>query len=358
MLELIELIRLININRLKSSGLWAILLEQGSMLEQLCAGIHAGQITSDMEAAALLYPGQAGGTKFYNLKERLKERLVNAAFLLEFQAPSFANRQKAYFESNKKWSAANLFMSKGARLVGIEMLEDLIKQSMQFEFTELTLYAGSMLRLHYGTILGDRQRYEQYRQLCQHYRRIWMMESEAEELYTHLASYYVNAKATRKDIADTALLYYAQIVPYLAESTAFRLHLCGRMIQLTIHTSQNDYPVTAQLCEDAILFFRQKPFDSSTRLSRSSTTSWWSAVSSCDNLSAAKRPSKLTSRCTRREPSTGTSCSKCFFCWPSIPGTTRMRWSSATRSGNIPSSGASRRKSPRYGRFMRPMLTT
>lgn len=263
MLELIELIRLININKLKSSGLWAILLEQGSMLEQLCAGIHAGQITSDTEAAESLYPGQTGGTKLYNLKERLKERLVNTAFLLEFQVPSFANRQKAYFESNKQWSAANLFISKGARLIGIEMLEDLLKRTIQFEFTELTLYAASMLRLHYGTILGDRQRYDQYRQLCQHYRRIWLMESETEELYTHLASYYVNAKATRKDIADTALLYYTQIAPYLQESTAFRLHLCGRMIQLTVHTSQNNYLGTARLCEDAIAFFRQKPFDSS-----------------------------------------------------------------------------------------------
>ncbi len=263
MFELTELIRLINISKLKSSGLWTILFERDSKLEQLCEGIYNRQITSDADAAQLLYPGQTGGTKLYNLKERLKERLVSVAFLLEFQVPSLSNRQKAYFESNKKWSAANVFMSKGARLVGIEMLEDLIKQTVHFEFTELTLYASSMLRLHYGTILGDRQRYDHYRQMYQQYRRIWVMESEAEELYTHLASYYVNAKATRNEIVDTARQYFDQVAPYLEESGAFRLHLCGRLIQMTIYTSQNDYVRTAELCEDAILFFRAKPFDSS-----------------------------------------------------------------------------------------------
>jgi len=263
MFELTELIRLINVNKLKSSGLWGILFERDTKLEQLCDGIYNSQITTDADAAQLLYPGQAGGTKLYNLKERLKERLVNVAFLLEFQVPTFSNRQKAYFESNKKWSAANVFMAKGARLVGIEMLENLLKQTIHFEFTELTLYASSMLRLHFGTIQGDRQRYDQYRRLYQNYRRIWVMESEAEELYTHLASYYVNAKATRNEIVETAREYYAQVAPYLEESTAFRLHLCGRLIQMTIYTSQNDYVVTAQLCEDAIAFFRAKPFDSS-----------------------------------------------------------------------------------------------
>ena len=239
------------------------MFERDSKLEQLCEGIHTGQISTETDAAELIYRGQAVGTKLYNLKERLKERLVNVAFLLEFQAPSFTNRQKAYFESNKKWSAANVFMSKGAHLVGVEMLEDLLKQTMHFDFTELTVYAASMLRLHYGTIQGDRQRYDLYRSLYQQYRQTWMMESEAEELYTHLASYYVNAKSTRKEIADTARQYYGKVGPYLEQSDAFRLHLCGRMIQMTIHTSQNDYGVTAQLCEDAITFFRQKPFDCS-----------------------------------------------------------------------------------------------
>ncbi len=263
MYELTELIQLINISKLKSSGLWTILFERDSKLEQLCEGIYIRQITTDAEATQFLYPGQSGGTKLYNLKERLKERLVNVAFLLEFQVPSLNNRQKAYFDANKKWSAANVFMSKGARLVGVEILEDLLKQTIHFEFTELTLYVASMLRLHYGTIQGDRQRYDQYRQLYQQYRRIWVMESEAEELYTHLASYYVNIKATRAELTDTARNYYAQVAPYLAESTAFRLHLCGRLIQMTIYSSKNDYVGTARLCEDAIVFFQTKPFDSS-----------------------------------------------------------------------------------------------
>ncbi len=262
MYELTELIKLININKLKSSGLWAILFERDSKLKQLCEGIHAGHITNDSTAGEWLYPGQPlAGTKLYNLRERLKDRLVGVAFLLDFQTPSFSNRQEAYFEANKKWSAANVFMSKGARSVGVGLLEDLLKQSILFEFTELTLSAAGMLRLHYGTIKGDQVRYDFYRRLYQEYRHIWLMESETEDLYTHLASHYGNTRASRLEVGEAACGYYEQIAPYLDICPAFRLQLCGRMIQMTIHSSQNDYVRAAAVCEEAIAFFREKSFD-------------------------------------------------------------------------------------------------
>jgi len=261
MQALTELVKLINFNKLKSNGLWEILFERDSKLKQLCEGIHLGYITDETTATNLLYPNQMPGTKFYNLKERLKERLVSVAFLLEFQPSTFSSRQEAYFEANKKWSAANVFMAKGARLIGIGLLEDLLKQSIQFEFTELTLSAASLLRLHYGTIKGDQVKYDFYHRLYQEYRRVWIMESETEELYADLASKYVNMKATRLEVVETATAYYSQVAPHLAVCPAFRIQLCGRMIQMTIYTSQNDYARAAELCEEAITFFREKSFD-------------------------------------------------------------------------------------------------
>jgi len=261
MYELIELIRLIDISKLKSIGLWAILFERGSKQKQLFEGIYAGSITNDATAAALLYPDQPEGRKLYNLSERLKERLVNLVFLLDFQGSSFSTRQEAYLEANKKWLAANTLMSKNARLIGVEILENLLKQSTHFEFTDLTLYAAGLLRLHYGMIKGDQVRYDFYRLLHQKYQQVWTMETAVEELYVHLTSHYVNAKATRLEVTQTAREYYAQVEPYMAKSSAFRLQLCGRMIQMTIYTSQNDYARAAELCEEAIAFFRAKPFD-------------------------------------------------------------------------------------------------
>ena len=266
MQDLIELIRSININRLKSGGLWSFIFEQGSLMEQLCDAIHEGRVTSDEDAIALLYPGERGGTKFLNLKERLKERILNVVFLLEFRAPTGSDRQKAYFECNRKWAAAMVLMSKNAKRVSVGILEDLLKQTLHFEFTELTLSVLSSLRLHYGTIYGDTSKYNLYREMYQKYQEVWMMENEAEDSYTHLVSHFVNSKASKTPLSEKAQEYFEQIAPYMTQSDSFRLHLCGRLVQIMIHSSRNDYAATAQVCEEAIAFFKQKQFESNLPL--------------------------------------------------------------------------------------------
>lgn len=266
MQDLIELIHSINIARFKSSGLWSFVLEPGSMMEQLCEAIHDGRVRSDDDAIALLYPGQKGGSKYLNLKERLKERILSVLFLLEFKAGTGSDRQKAYFECNRKWAAAMVLMSKNAKSVSVSVLEDLLKQTMHFEFTELSLSVLSSLRLHYGTIHGDTTRYRLYREMYQRHQQEWMMENETEDLYTHLVSHFVNSKSTKKSLSDQAQEYFDQIKPFMAKSDSFRLHLCARLIQVMIYSSRNDYATTAEVCEDAIRFFRKKQFESNLPL--------------------------------------------------------------------------------------------
>jgi len=266
MRQLIELIKLINIERLQANGLWNIVFERDSKMEQLCEAIAAGQIITDEEAALLLYGSKTAGTKYLNLKERLKERLINSVFLLEFKSTGFSTRHKAYFECNRKWAAIMVLLTRNAKLIGIDMLESLLKHAQHFEFTELTMNILSILRLHYGTIQGDQNKYNQYRDAYRHHQQVWMMENEAEEMYTHLVSHFVNSKSTKIEIADKAQVYYDQIAPTMATNDSFRLHLCGRLIQTTIHSSRNDYLTTASVCEDAIAFFQKKDFDSNLPL--------------------------------------------------------------------------------------------
>ncbi len=264
--ELIELISSININKLKSGGLWRFIFEPDSLMEQLCEAIHDGRVRSDEDAIALLYPGQKPGAKFINLRERLQERILSVVFLLEFRTPGGTDRQKAYFECNRKWSASMVLLSKNAKRVSISLMEDLLKQTLHFEFTELSLSILSALRLHYGTIHGNLDRYNLYREMYQQQQEVWMMENEAEDNYTHLVSYFVNSKSSKTSISDKAREYFQSVQQHMERSESFRLHLCGRMIQVMIHSSRNDYAATARVCEDAITFFRKKKFESNLPL--------------------------------------------------------------------------------------------
>ncbi len=266
MQDLIALIRAINIGRLKSGGLWSFAFEKGSLMEQLCEAIHEGRVASDEDAVAILYPGEKVGSKFVNLRERLKERILSVVFLVDFKADVSSDRQKAYYECNRNWAAAMLLMSKNAKGASIAIIEGLLKQSTQYEFTELTLSALSSLRLHYGTIYGDTTKYSHYRDLYRKYQEVWMMENEAEDAYTHLVSHYVNNKASKTPISEEAQKHFDLIASYLEKSDSFRLHLCGRLIEVMIPSSKNDYTCTAKVCESAIDFFKNKSFESNLAL--------------------------------------------------------------------------------------------
>jgi hypothetical protein len=94
------------------------------------------------------------------LKSKLKERLLDSFFLLHFKEANFTSRQKAFFECYKKWATVMTLLSRNAKVIGIDQLERLLKHTVHFEFTELTLDILRVLRLQYSIVDGDIKKYE------------------------------------------------------------------------------------------------------------------------------------------------------------------------------------------------------
>ena len=280
MRDLIELVGSLQWGKLKSTNTWTAVIEPGSKMAQLFEALHQKQVSTDEEAATLVYGSPKSMAKLLSLKNKLKERLLDAVFLLDYSEPGYTDRQKAYFECNKKWATAMTLLSKKVKLAGVELLEHLVRQTQHFEFTELSLNALYYLRLHYGTVAGDIKKYEIYRGLYKQYQSIWMMENEAEELYTQLISRFVASRAPQEDVAEQAAAYFRQVEPYLAECSSFRLHLSGRLLQLMVYSSRGDHQMVADLCEDALAFFKQKPYESNLPLQ----AFYYQLVASCVQL--------------------------------------------------------------------------
>lgn len=262
MRDLTELVHSLHWGKLKSSVLWNVVLPTDTKMAQLFDLLHQQKATTEEEAAALLYGAPTALGKLRSLKNKLKERLLEVIFLLDFQEPNFTDRQKAHYECNKRWATAMTLLSKKIKTAGIEQLELMLRHTQHFEFTELSMNAAHHLRLHYGTIVGDPEKYELYRNLYRQCQSVWSMENEAEELYTDLISGYTSSRAPQKDVAKQAEAHFKCIAPYLAECSSFRLHLSGRLLQMMIYSGRNDYRAMADLCEDALAFFRQKPYES------------------------------------------------------------------------------------------------
>lgn len=262
MRDLHELVDSLPWGKLSSDALWDAVLPPASKMARLFDLIRKHKALTDEEAAVLLYGSPKSMSKLRSLKNKLKERLLEVVFLLDFREPSFTDRQQAYYECNRRWAMTMTLLSQKVKAVAVEQLELLLQYARKFEFTDLSLNALYHLRLHYGTIAGDTKKYEQYRELYKKYQAIWAMENDAEERYTDLMNRFVASRAPQQDVARQAEEDFNAIAPHLAASSSFRLHLCGRLLQLMVYSSRNDYRTMADLCEDAIAFFRQKPYES------------------------------------------------------------------------------------------------
>jgi hypothetical protein len=266
MRDLIELTGSLPWSKLKSTAVWDTVLEPGSKMSQLFHLAQQKQAATDEEAATALYGSPKAVAKLHSLKNNLKERLLDVVFLLDYNEPGYTDRQKAHFECNKKWATAMTLLAKNVKHTAIEQLEQVLRHTRHFEFTELSMNALYYLRLHYGTVAGDPKKYEFYRDLYRQYQSIWMMENEVEELYTQLISRYIAGRAPQEEAADQGEAYYLQIAPYLDQCSSFRLHLSGRLLQLQACNSRGDHAKMADLCEDALRFFKAKPYESNLPL--------------------------------------------------------------------------------------------
>lgn len=260
MRDLVELVGLVNKTKLKGSGIFKIIIEPDSKMELLFNALLDKSVQSDEDAKALFKDSSEANRA--SLKNKLKERLLDAIFLLDFKDANFTDRQKAFFECYKKWSAAMTLLIRNAKITGVDLLERLVRHSKHFEFTELTLDILRVLRLQYSTVDGDIAKYEDIKKQYLEYEKIWQMESKAEFFYSELMVQYAASKSTKAEVTQQAEEFYAELKPFMSVCTSFKLHLFGRMVHLLIYSSENDYVKTSKLCEDAITFFDNKAYDS------------------------------------------------------------------------------------------------
>jgi hypothetical protein len=264
--DLLILVQFFQSTKFKSSGLLNVLLEPETQMRQLFNALVSGKVKNDEDALREISALNGSSSILATLKSKLKERLNDALLLVEFNDTETNSRQKAYLECIKKWAAITILLSRNYRELGLQRLEQLLRYTRRFEFTDMTIEILYMLRLQSGLIYGKEQQYHEYDALLVQYQDIRIKEDLAETLYANLMIDFVNSKSEKREIAEKAATYFKEMAPHLDSFDTFRLHMFGRLIQIAIYDNQNDYQTVIHLCEDAIRFFNQKPYKSFSAL--------------------------------------------------------------------------------------------
>ncbi len=264
--DLIILVQFFQGTKFKSGGLLDVLLEPETQMRLLFNAIASGLVKTDAEALSEIPALNGSASILATVKSKLKERLNDALLLVEFNDAETNSRQKAYLECVKKWAAITVLLSRNYRELGLQRLEQLLRYTRRFEFTDMTIEILYMLRLQSGLIYGKEQQYHEYDALLRDYQAVRTKEDLAETLYASMMIDFVNSKSDKLALAKKAETSFLQLAPDLEDTDSFRLHIFGRLLQIAIYDNQNDYQQVVRLCERAIVFFEKKPYKSFSAL--------------------------------------------------------------------------------------------
>lgn len=265
MKDLLELVQIVNPGKLNTVQ-WGAFGPKTSKLQAFYDLVINGKLREDDEAAHHFYAKDKQDPAYQKLRKTLKDRLTNFIFLIDLDAPNYTDRQRAYYECYREWAAAKILYGKSARIAATSLSRKILKIARKYEFTELRLDICHNLRLYYGTIEGDVKMFQQYNDEFKELTHLWLEETLAEELYILLIISFINSKSTKKDYQEMAQNYHHQLKPSLEKFDSHQLHFYGRLIEVAIYTSVNDYVNTLKVCAEAIAFFEAKEFSASTAL--------------------------------------------------------------------------------------------
>ena len=258
--EIQELAFIVNKNKLRNIELVANFEETDTKMAELYHALVNNKFRDDKEAAIYFYGDTSSNSSYQKLKTSLRRRLVNSLFFIDVKHPSYAARQRAYYESYRSWAAAKILLGKNARKAGIALCLKILKDAKKYEFNELVMDLARTLRLHFGYRVGDVKKFEFYHELYKEYEEIYFEENLAEELYTRSIMEFVKDKSQKTNQHHQALAKYEKLKPIIQHKPTYRTYLYANLIRLIAYSCINDHNKTIEVCDEVIQFFRNKPY--------------------------------------------------------------------------------------------------
>lgn len=258
MQELRELVGIVNRHKIRSLELLGPTLPVSSKIMKLYHGISSGILGSDEEAIGLLYgdPEKAKNS-YWKLKHDLKKRLLNTLFFIDQKQTRQSAYERAYYNCHREFTAARFLLRRGARQVAIELLHKVFRKARQIELTSIALETLQLLRHHYGVILGDRRKFEDYNKKALYYQQLFDAENMADSFQEELLSYYVRDKSTKRQYYEKAQGYEAALEEMLQRVNSNKLQHRYRFISVAKYMIVNDYEATVRACLSAVQYFKR-----------------------------------------------------------------------------------------------------
>ncbi|WKN30742.1 hypothetical protein PZB74_17440 [Porifericola rhodea] len=148
----------------------------------LYEGITNNKFTSDESAAKDVFGTDPGNRNYRNAKGKLKSKLLNHLYFLDYDKESYTDYQKAEYEALHCLHQCKILIKEGANEIASKMLPHLIKTTKYYELSEITIEALSLLRNEYAHD-GKLTPFKEVEDELKQYRVFHAAKQKCEDLY-------------------------------------------------------------------------------------------------------------------------------------------------------------------------------
>ena len=236
-----------------------------SLHTKLYRAILDGKVNTDDEAAKFLFGPAAkkSDQRYKNFKTEFKKRVLNTMLFIDPSHESFDKYQQAFYEIHREWMTIKAIYANNMSDLANPLAEQLLQLVKKYDYTEIAVPLISAIRFGIA-MTADKKLYVEYQQLHNHYIELWLWELKAKEYTDILKMEYVKSTQYKPFMSDIAKGYFEELKPAMEKYDAVALHNSGRIVEIYIYSTVNDYRNVLDVAERALAFFRAKSFQISS----------------------------------------------------------------------------------------------
>jgi len=262
--ELVDIISRIKTQKIELIGSGNT--KYGKLITQLYEGIANKKYVSDQEAAIDIYGINYTPNNFAHLKKALTKKLLNMLFFIDISDVHFTNFQKKHIAAERQRSAIRILLARGAKNISIGLAEKLLKTSLKFEFTEISLELARILLRHYRTHDINPRKEKNFEGIVNKVLPIFLAEIELDKWYGLSVKTLGNDRISRTKKIKIIANYAEEINAIFPEKDSFKI---GRLAYSTLiieQSIQNNHIGIIKVCQSAINYFEKKEVVASKQL--------------------------------------------------------------------------------------------
>ena len=261
--ELKELARIVDKNKVKNIQIIGTPQLPKTKFDLFYEGLILEQFENELSASNYFYNKSPNHSAYKKLKDRLSERMLNTLFFIDVNNKKFDAIQTAYYTCYKNIAAIKILLGRNARLSAITLAEKTLQKAIHFEFTDIVLALAKELRMHYGSIVGNKKNFILYNKMVSKYFKIYQAELTAEEYYNQLTLNFVNSSETKLEFLNLAADFSLKLRGIIKKHSSYRLNLSSFIVFSLRYEIVNDYEGTIKICNEALDYFNTKKHISS-----------------------------------------------------------------------------------------------